>query len=508
MAIDASVPLTPKALGDHLWESENRTRNKISNPKDYVLALLFFKRACDRHAEETAAALEDLADIPDAIEIIDSNPNAYHALLIPKGCFWSDARNTDEDRLGQAVNDALLGISNANPDQLHGVFETIDFNNKRALPPEALADLIDHFEALGPLTDERCPADLLGQAYEWTIAKFAAASGKRGGEFYTPAQVGKLGARLLAPELGQNVYDPTCGSGGLLLQVLAEAHRLHGGRARQVTLFGQELTPETWAMARMNMLLHGAGGAATIVQGDTLAAPAFLDGAQLRRFDLVIANPPFSSKNWGHERFKAAGDPFGRIRHLPNKSHGEMSFVQHMIASLADRGRMAVVLPNGCFFRGGAEQLVRRDLVDEDVVDAVIQLPTDMFYGAAIPACWLIMNRAKPDTRRGRVLFIDASELFERIDTKNVLRDGDIERIVSTFRKGEVVDGFSAIATRQDIAEHRYTLSPRRYIRATRTDQDALSFSDALVAYERSREQRQQAEANLLAMLDSLEEIT
>ncbi len=160
---------------------------------------------------------------------------------------------------------------------------------------------------------------------EWTIAKFAAASGKRGGEFYTPAQVGKLGARLLAPEPGQDVYDPTCGSGGLLLQVLAEARRLHGHRARQITLFGQELTPETWAMARMNMLLHGAGGAATIVQGDTLAAPAFLEGGQLRRFDLVIANPPFSSKNWGHERFKAAGDPFGRIRHLPKKSHGEMA---------------------------------------------------------------------------------------------------------------------------------------------------------------------------------------
>lgn len=290
MAIDTSVPLTPKALGDHLWESENRTRNKISNPKDYVLALLFFKRACDRHAEETAAALDDRAEIPDATAIVEANSDAYHDLLIPDGCFWSDVRNTDEDRLGQAVNDALLGISNANPEQLHGVFEAIDFNNKRAIPPEALGDLLDHFEALGPLTDERCPADL-GQAYEWTIAKFAAASGKRGGEFYMPAQVGKLGARLVAPEPGQDFYDPTCGSGGLLLQVLAEARRLHGGRARQITLFGQELTPETWAMARMNMLLHGAGGAATIVQGDTLAAPAFLEGAQLRRFDPVIANP-------------------------------------------------------------------------------------------------------------------------------------------------------------------------------------------------------------------------
>lgn len=184
-------------------------------------------------------------------------------------------------------------------------------------------------------------------------------------------------------------------------------------------------------MARMNMLLHGAGGAATIVQGDTLAAPAFLEGGQLRRFDLVIANPPFSSKNWGHERFKAAGDPFGRIRHLPKKSHGEMAFVQHMVASLAEGGRMAVVLPNGCFFRGGAEQQVRRDLVDGDLIDAVVQLPKDMFFGAWIPVCWLVLNRAKPAPRRGGVLLLDASELFERVDTKNVLRDDDIDRIVA-----------------------------------------------------------------------------
>lgn len=506
MAINTSAPLTPRALGDHLWESENRTRNKISNPKDYVLALLFFKRACDRHAEETAAALDELVEIPDATAIIAANATAYHDLLIPDGCFWSDVRNTDEDRLGQAVNDALLGISNANPEQLHGVFESIDFNNKRAIPPEALADLLDHFETLGPLTDERCPADLLGQAYEWTIAKFAATSGKRGGEFYTPAQVGKLGAKLLAPEPGQGVYDPTCGSGGLLLQVLAEARSLHGDRARQITLFGQELTPETWAIARMNMLLHGAGGAATIVQGDTLAAPAFLEGGHLRRFDVVIANPPFSSKNWGHERFKAAGDPFGRIRHLPKKSHGEMAFVQHMVASIAEDGRMAVVLPNGCFFRGGAEQLVRRDLVEDDIVEAVVQLPKDMFFGAAIPACWLVVNRAKSDSRRGRVLFIEASDLFKRIETKNVLRDEDIERVVSVFRSGEIVDGFSAFATRDEIAEHRYTLSPRRFVGGVSTDDDLVPFADALAAYREAQARRQRAEERLLAMVDSLDE--
>lgn len=214
MAIDISAPLTLKALGDHLWQSEDLFRNKISNQKDYVLALLFFKRACDRYAEETAAAIEDLEDVPGAEEIIEANPSAYHAIIIPENCFWHDVRDMDTADLGQAMNDALTGIGRATLQQLSGVFESIDFNNKTALPVQDLSDLLDHFEALGPLTNERCPADLLGQAYEWTIAKFAANAGKRDGEFYTPSQVGRLGARLLAPQPNDEVYDPTCGSGG------------------------------------------------------------------------------------------------------------------------------------------------------------------------------------------------------------------------------------------------------------------------------------------------------
>jgi type I restriction enzyme M protein len=506
MAIDISAPLSLKDLGDHLWESENLFRNKISNQKDYVLALLFFKRACDRYAEETAAAIEDLADVPGAEEIIDANPSAYHAILIPEGCFWTDVRDTDLVELGKAVNDALAGIGRANPQQLSGVFESIDFNNKTALPAQDLSDLLDHFEALGPLTNERCPADLLGQAYEWTIAKFAANAGKRGGEFYTPAQIGKLGARLLAPQPGEDVYDPTCGSGGLLLQALAEGHRLHGDKARSISLFGQELNPETWAIARMNMLLHGAGGAATVVQGDTLAAPAFLDGGELRRFDAVIANPPFSSKNWGHDRFKAEGDPFGRLRHIPKKAHGEMAFLQHMVASLDQRGRMAVVLPNGCFFRKGAEQLVRKDLIDADLVEAIVQLPKDMFYGAGIPACWLVLNKVKTDARRGRILFIDASDLYERVATKNVLRDTDIDRIVEAFHDDDAQPGFTAYASIEDVVQRAYNLTVRRYVQGeSGVGEEVPDLNTAVSAYQAARQQRATAEARLDEVLARLE---
>jgi type I restriction enzyme M protein len=506
MAINSATPLTAKTLGDHLWRSEDKTRNKIQNPKDYVLALLFFKRVSDRYAEETATAFADLEGVPNAQDIIDANPDAFHALQLPAGTFWEDIRNTDEDGIGKALNDALIAMSLANPEQLLGIFETIDFNNKRSVPPDALSDLIDHFEELGPLTDARCPADLLGQAYEWAIARFAASSGKRGGEFYTPGQVGKLGARLLAPQPGETGYDPTCGSGGLLLQLLDEGRRLHGGQVRTISLFGQELTPETWAIARMNMFLHGAGGQATIVQGDTLASPAFLDGPSLRRFDVCIANPPFSSKNWGHERLKAGGDPFGRIKHLPTKTRGEMAFVQHMVASMSERGRLAVVLPNGCFFRDGAEQSIRKDLLDSDLIEAVIQLPADIFYGASIPACWLVLNRAKAAPRADRVLFIDASDGFERVDTKNVLSEQNVNDIVGAFQADDASPGFSVWASREAIAARAFNLTARRYVRpADHVGADDCDLESALSGWRDAVNRRRVADTALDALLSSLE---
>lgn len=509
MGIDVAAPLTLRQLEDHLWASADLFRGltDVEVQRDYVLALLFFRRASDVYEEETAAAIEELGDIEGATEIIEANLDAYHDLRIPEGATWDEVIRTDPDRLGTALNDALRGIASANPRQLAGVFDYTDFNNRKALPPENLAQVVRHFDALGPLTKARVPPDMLGQAYEWLIAKFAAAAGKAGGEFYTPEPVGVLGARILAPPPEATAYDPTCGSGGLLLHLRQEAFRLHGNRARALTLFGQELKPTTWAIARMNMLLHGAAGAATIEQGDTLLAPAFLSGGELRKFDLIIANPPFSSKNWGHDRFKAGGDPFGRIRHLPPKRHGEMAFVQHMVASLQDTGRMAVVLPNGALFRGRNEQLVRRDLLEADVVEAVIQLPKDMFYGAGIPACYLIVNKAKPESRRGRVLFIDASECYERRDTKNVLRDEDIDRIVAAFQSDDDQAGFSAWVDLDEVRARRYNLTVRRYVRGTNgNSDDTITLAEALAELRASREQCRAADGALEELLRELEE--
>jgi type I restriction enzyme M protein len=508
MATDPKQPLTLKALEDHLWESADLFRNKISNQKDYVLPLLFFKRASDRFHEERANALEnDLAGVPAdaAVQIIEANPAMYHSVIVPSGHFFDDVRGADKETQGKALNDALREIGRANPKQLSGVFENIDFNNKTALPADDLHGILDHFHALGPLTNKRVTPDMLGAAYEWLIAKFAAGAGKGGGEFYTPAAVGKLGARLLAPGPTDEAYDPTCGSGGLLLQVLDEARRLHGNEARGLAIFGQEINPETWAIARMNMLLHGASGAATVERGDTLKEPKFIGSSGLRRFDLVIANPPFSPKNWGHDWLKKSGDPFGRIMHVPPKSHGEIAFVQHMVASLNDHGRMAVVLPNGVFFRKGSELEVRKDLVNADIVEAVIQLPKDMFYGAGIPACYLVVNKPKRAELKEKVLFIDGSECFERTDTKNHLRDSDIHRIVEAFRATQPDEGFCAVASSDEIKALGYSLTVRRYVSSSVDDGVIPSLDDALAAYRSAAARRKVAEAAAERVLDALQ---
>jgi len=255
------------------------------------------------------------------------------------------------------------------------------------------------------------------------------------------------------------------------------------------------------------MLLHGAGDAAEIKLGDTLAAPAFADGDRIKTFDLVVANPPFSSKNWGHERLKKSGDPYGRIKHLPPKSHGEIAFLQHMAASMNEKARLAVVLPNGVFFRGGAELAVRKDLVDADLVEAIVQLPVDLFYGAGIPACVLVLNKAKSTERRGRVLMIDNSTGFERRDTKNVLTDDAIERVIHTFKSGEEVEGFARWTSTDAIAEHNYNLVVARYSGGeTEANGEVIDVHDAIAAFREVRAKRDEAEAELDRVLGSLEE--
>ncbi|MCB0035558.1 MAG: SAM-dependent DNA methyltransferase, partial [Anaerolineales bacterium] len=351
--------------------------------KSYILPLLFFKRICDVWDEEHVEMLEtygqDFAD--------------EHRFQLPEGCHWNDVRETPLN-VGTALNNALRGIESANQKHLYGVFGDAQWTNKDRLPDALLKDLFEHFSKLS-LGNKDVKNDVMGDAYEYLIKQFADSTNKKAGEFYTPRSVVRLMVDMLDPQEGETVYDPACGTGGMLLAAVAHV-RETGGDPRTFfgKLYGQERNLTTASVARMNMLLHGIEDFA-IERGDTLRNPVFSDPdtGGLATFDCVIANPPFSLKDWGLEVWES--DPWARpFAGLPTKSSGDFAWVQHMIKSMkANTGRMAVVLPQGALFRGGAEGDIRQKLLEMDLVEAVIGLAPNLFYGTGLAACILILRQ-------------------------------------------------------------------------------------------------------------------
>jgi type I restriction enzyme M protein len=302
--------------------------------------------------------------------------------------------------------------------------------------------------------------DLLGAAYEYLIKMFADSAGKKGGEFFTPPQVVKLLVALIKPHAGMMVLDPTCGSGGMLLQS-RNYLATHGENANNIQLFGQEMNLSTWAICKLNMFLHGFFNA-DIRKGDTLGEPQHVEGGELMRFDRVIANPPFSLKNWGRDL--AEHDGYGRYRFgIPPKDAGDLAFVQHMIASLNQEGVMGVVVPHGVLFRGGQEGEIRKGILEDDLVEAVIGLPSGLFYGTGIPAALLIINKNKAFERRGKVLFINAELDYQEGKNQNILRDQDIEKVVGCFDSYNDIKRFSRVVPIEEIRENDHNLNIRRY---------------------------------------------
>jgi len=470
---------------------------------EHLSAALFLKRASDNYAEETKAALKELGGVEGAEAIVEANPDAYHALRIPKSARWDVVRNVDRVDLGTKLNEGLQAVATANGLFFKSVFDTTDFNNRQALPVSNLAAVVRHLQELGNLTNHRASPEVLGEAFFGVVDHFAHLEKPAPGEMFTPPPVARLGARLLAPEPSAQVHDPACGSAGLLLRVRDEARRVHGDVAHAMGLYGQERKPSIWLIARMNALFHGAAPASRLELADTVLAPAFFDRPE--KFDLAICNPPFDleTNDW-YEPLRKSGDKFGRINHLPPKGHPELVFVQHMVASLSGSGRMAVLLPNGALFRAGNEQAVRRDLVEGDILEAVIQLPKGMFYGSGIPVSYVLLNKAKPEARRDRVLFIDASERFERIDTFNILRGEDSDLIVSAFETGEEVEGLSSWAECNAIRDRRYNLTVRRYVRASLGDGDLVPLPQALAELEAARAEARVADESLEPLLAEL----
>lgn len=457
------MAVTATELKSSLWEAANTLRGSAVDRTDwkgYILPLLFFKRISDVWDEETAEASEIYGDADPSLF-----PEA-HRFVLPEGSHWNDIREVPAN-IGAALHKAMQEIERANPDILFRVFGTADWGNKEKFSDELLKDLIEGFSEM-PLGNSAVSTDVLGDAYEYLVGKFADVTRRnKAGEFYTPRSVVRMMIEILDPKEGESIYDPACGTGGMLLAAIEHVMRKGGDpRTFYGKIYGQEKNLTTAAIARMNLVLHGIEDF-QVAREDTLRNPAFTDSSTggLATFDCVIANPPFSLKEWGRDLWET--DPWVRAQYgIPPESYGDYAFVQHMIASMAPTGnsRMAVVLPQGALFRKAAEGSIRQALLERDMVEAVIGLAPNLFYGTQLAGCVVILRRKKPETRKNKVLIIDASSLFRKGRAQNFLDQEHSDQIVAWYRAFEDVEDRAKVAKLDEIKKEGWTLNISRYV--------------------------------------------
>jgi type I restriction enzyme M protein len=445
-----------------LWEACNAFRGAVdpSEYKNYILVMLFVKYISDVWKDHYEKLKKEYGDDE---ERILRRLNRERFVLPPKCTFDVIYEQINKDNLGEIINVALDEIEENNKEKLDGVFRNIDFNSEANLGQtrarnERLRHLLSSFgnKKLDLRPSKVGNIDVIGNAYEFLIGKFAAGAGKKAGEFYTPPEVSKLIAQLVDPQPGERICDPACGSGSLLIRC---GEHVDGD---DFMLYGQECIGQTWALAKMNMFLHNMDRA-QIEWGDTLRNPKLIENDRTMKFEVVVANPPFSLKNWGHE--DAESDPYKRFhRGLPPKTRGDFAFITHMIETITeDSGRIAVVVPHGVLFRGSSEGKIRKQLIEENLLDAVIGLPANLFFGTGITAAILVFKKNRK-IRDKHILFIDASREYVDAKNQNRLSEKNIKKIVNAYRNRKVIDKYSHKATPGEIEQNDFNLNIPRYV--------------------------------------------
>ncbi|SDM66001.1 type I restriction-modification system subunit M [Kriegella aquimaris] len=464
--------MTQQQLEKYLWGAATQLRGTIDagDYKQYIFPLLFFKRICDVYDEEFEVALKESDGDLEYASFAE-----HHHFQVPKDAHWNDVRETTVN-VGLALQNAMREIEKANPDTLYGIFGDASWTNKNRLSDETLTNLIEHYSQ-HKLSLSNIPDDKLGNAYEYLIKEFADDSGHTAAEFYTNRTVVKLMTMIMDPQAGESVYDPTCGSGGLLLNCALHLKE-EGKEYRTLKLYGQEINLITSAIARMNMFMHGIEEF-SIVRGDTLARPAFLHNDELKTFNVILSNPPYSIKAWDRKSFES--DPYGRnLWGVPPQSCADYAFQQHIQKSLdLENGRSISLWPHGVLFRD-AEAGMRRKMIEDDLVECVIGLGPNLFYNSPMEACLLITKTNKPVDKKGKILFINAVEEVKQEKTIGFLEEKHINKIFDAHQKFKSQEHFAALVKIEDVLANNANMAISLYVQPEKSKKNrVLPFETA-----------------------------
>ncbi|WP_324663923.1 class I SAM-dependent DNA methyltransferase [Haloarcula sediminis] len=506
---DGDSTLDLDTLETHLWEAADILRGSIDSAdyKNYIFGLLFLKRVNDRFEEETEEIAEEHG-IPE--EMVEDDRDLHKEFWVPERARW-DHITAQESDIGAALNKALESIEDENDEIADRVLSSIDYNDKDRLGDQVLDKLVTHFSTHRYRNVDLEDPDIFGRAYEYLIRQFADDAGKKGGEFYTPREVVELIVECVDPEPGDRVYDPCCGSGGMLIYS-AQHVADNGGSMTDLSLYGQERNLNTWAIGQMNMLLHEVKDA-QIAKGDTITSPQFVtQHDELEQFDKVIANPMWNQKEWS-KNWVQDNEPYDRFPYgLPPSNRGDWAWIQLMLASLNENGKMGVVMDNGVLFRSRSEKKIRKPMLEDDLIEAVIALPENLFYNTGSPGCILILNKDKPEEREGTVQFIytedeelreSGVQVYEELSNQNRLTEEGVVHIAETYRERREEPHHSRVVDLEEIEENNWNLNVPRYVDTTEPE-DPIDVSQKLDELETLETELQETDELLLTYLEEM----